>query len=387
MQKVLLDYNYYMMPEVIVSSSSKIGFTNWERILLALYAVVALFLVCRIVAAIARLIRLKIKSQKCNLGSMIFIETCENDAPFSFFNWIFWNNRIDSFSEQGQQIMKHEIYHVSQKHSFDVVFMEIICALGWLNPFYHLIKKELKAIHEFLADNYAAGRDQKLEYAEILVLQAISSCKKQLVNPFFDNQLKRRINMLTTNKKTTCQYLRKILVLPLLGVVSILFVISCKSKDANPHPSENESVKITDITIADTNSNEPVQIYPTDSDKVPDVTPNNPNKPEIYSKVEIDAGFPGGPAKWREFLQRNLRGEVPVDNGAPTGNYTVIVIFVVDKNGNVSDLKPLTKLGYGMEEEAMRVISRSGKWKPAMNNGKEVTAYRKQPITFQIVEQ
>ncbi len=103
--------------------------------------------------------------------------------------------------------------------------------------------------------------------------------------------------------------------------------------------------------------------------------------PDIFTKVEIDAEYPGS---WRSYLERNLDGQVAVDNSAPTGTYTVIIQFVVDVAGNVSDVKALTNVGYGMEQEAMRVIKRSGKWKPAFQNNREVKAYRKQPITFQV---
>ncbi len=105
---------------------------------------------------------------------------------------------------------------------------------------------------------------------------------------------------------------------------------------------------------------------------------------KIFYKVEIDASYVGD---WKKFLERNLTGEVPVDNGAVPGTYTVIIQFIVDAGGNVSDIKPLTSFGYGMEQEAMRVIKKSGKWNPARQNSQLVKAYRKQPITFQVLEQ
>ena len=108
---------------------------------------------------------------------------------------------------------------------------------------------------------------------------------------------------------------------------------------------------------------------------------------KIFEKVEIDAKYPGGNGAWKNFLERNLRGETPVDNGASPGAYTVIIQFVVDKKGNISDIKPLTNLGFGMEAEAIRVIKKSGRWTPAIQNGNNVTAYRKQPVTFQVMEQ
>lgn len=110
-------------------------------------------------------------------------------------------------------------------------------------------------------------------------------------------------------------------------------------------------------------------------------------EPEIFTKVEIDASYPGGPGAWRNYLERNLRPDVATENGAAPGTYTVLVQFVVDKEGNVSDIRPLSSVGFGMEAEAVRVLKKSGKWKPAFQNGREVKAYRKQPITFQILEQ
>lgn len=86
-----------------------------------------------------------------------------------------------------------------------------------------------------------------------------------------------------------------------------------------------------------------------------------------------------------KFLTTNLRGEVPVTNGAAPGKYQVIAQFVVDPQGNVSDAKVIKDPGYGMGTEAIRVIKTSGKWQPAMMNGKPVKAYRKQPITFVVI--
>ena len=105
---------------------------------------------------------------------------------------------------------------------------------------------------------------------------------------------------------------------------------------------------------------------------------------KIFDKVEIEAKFPGGDGKWRQYLERNCNAQVATDNGAPEGTYTTVVQFVVDKEGNISDVKSMTNHGYGMEEEAMRVIKKGPKWEPAVQNGRQVKAYRKQPITFQV---
>ena len=104
----------------------------------------------------------------------------------------------------------------------------------------------------------------------------------------------------------------------------------------------------------------------------------------IFEKVEIEASFKGGEGAWKKYLERNLNPNTPVDNGAPEGTYTVYVQFVVSKDGSISDVKALTNHGYGMEAEAIRVIKKGPAWVPAVQNGRQVNAYRKQPITFQV---
>lgn len=108
----------------------------------------------------------------------------------------------------------------------------------------------------------------------------------------------------------------------------------------------------------------------------PDYDPN-----EIVSFVEIQAKYDGN---WEGFLRRNLRPEVPVDKDAPAGRYRVEIRFVVDINGDISNVEAKTNNGYGMEEEAMRVIKKA-KWIPAYQNGRHVKAYRTQIIIFEVV--
>jgi len=102
----------------------------------------------------------------------------------------------------------------------------------------------------------------------------------------------------------------------------------------------------------------------------------------VFERVEIEAKFPGGDEAWIKYLQRTLNAGIPIDFGAPAGTYTVIAQFVVDKNGNISDVKALTRHGYGMEQEVLRVIRSGPKWIPAFQDGRNVKAYRKQPVTF-----
>ncbi|MBN9298864.1 MAG: energy transducer TonB [Filimonas sp.] len=106
-----------------------------------------------------------------------------------------------------------------------------------------------------------------------------------------------------------------------------------------------------------------------------------------FIPVQKEATFPGGLSEWRKFLERNLNSSVPVDNGAPTNTYTVLVSFVVDSEGNVSEIKAENDPGFGTAQEAIRVIKKSKKWIPALQNGKYVTYRQKQAISFKVNEE
>lgn len=149
-----------------------------------------------------------------------------------------------------------------------------------------------------------------------------------------------------------------------------------------PPVEELKDVKIADVNQEGIKDNEIPTPAVIDEGKQIVEEKKDEDENKIFDKVEIEASYPGGDAKWRQYLERTLNASTPVDNGAPEGNYTVQVQFVVDKEGNISDVRSLTNHGYGMEQEAVKVIQKGPKWIPAQQNGRQVKAYRKQPITF-----
>ncbi len=102
---------------------------------------------------------------------------------------------------------------------------------------------------------------------------------------------------------------------------------------------------------------------------------------KTFTKVEIESEYPGGTSAWQRYLNKSLRyPQEAIDNEVQG---TVVVQFIVDKEGLVSDVQAVS----GPEElrdEAVRVIKKSGKWTPAVQNGRQVKSYKKQPITFRL---
>ena len=456
---------------------------TWENISQLFYILVALVVLLRIIFSVLKIRRIIRNNPVEQLDKIHFVNTDEPGTPFSFFRWLFWNKKIELHSEKGEQIFRHELFHIEQKHSWDTIFMELLTVVFWINPFFYLIRKEIKAIHEFLADQFAVSANTKWQYAELLLMQALNT-NQHLVNPFFHNQIKRRIAMITTSKKPSHQYMRKMMVLPVAAIIIGLFAFSYKKKqeetflqssannktiadiiptnsiwlEGNINLSKNESdtVAPTNITVngkeftvnklsvegADHVHIESGRLYiNTTADRDTTVQPLivldgkkqaaedeilkklDPGAIEqvnvlkgpsailkygemgkngvieiitkkvkkqdgsdniIFDKVEVDPQFPGGALKWRQYLEKNLDASVPIKKRAPDGVYTVVVQFIVDKEGNISDVKALTNHQYGMEEEAVKVIKMGPQWLPAVQNGHPVKAYKKQAITFRI---
>jgi protein TonB len=148
-----------------------------------------------------------------------------------------------------------------------------------------------------------------------------------------------------------------------------------------------EDQVISTKTVESDNKQQIVQAPVEDKGTQVTEAPKSDDEDKIFTKVENEAAFPGGEAAWRRYLEKNLNASTPVDNGAPEGTYQVIVRFIVSKDGSISDVQAESKHGYGMEDEAVKIIKKGPKWTPALQNGRNVNAYRRQPITFVVQEQ
>jgi len=435
--------------EAVVSinkSTTKVDGFNWSQILLIAYIFITLLAFLRMIVSLIKITNLKRKYPVEKIDSISFYKTNEPGTPFSFFYGLFWNNKLELHSPKGQQIFRHEIFHIRQLHTVDVLFLKMVSALFWINPFFHLIKKETKAIHEFLADEFAIQSSDKWQYAELLLMQALQT-RHSIVNPFFHNQIKRRIAMIQNSTTTGKQYLRKLLTLPALAIVLALFAFNYKARrnekqqlqvstvtDTLPKNlsgtkllidkeneftiksdsiviKDNENTKDNDfkealiivngnrvlyqdfikktytagiMTIYPKNDAEAIKLY--GADAVNGVIEMKAvriiNNSASTTKIDTEAGFPGGDVAWRKYLTQNLNAATPVENGAPSGKYTVMILFQIDADGSVKDIKAITNHGYGMEKEAIRIIKKGPKWVPANQGGVNVSSYRKQPLTF-----
>jgi N-acetylmuramoyl-L-alanine amidase len=170
------------------------------------------------------------------MGPIRLFITTEPSAPFSFLNRIFWNDQLDMNSSLGRQVFRHELNHVRQRHSLDLLFLRPLTALCWINPFFHLIYREIKVIHEFLADNDAIAEGDRYQYAEGLVWQTVRNPPSSLLHTFsgktssrtfIQSPIKRRITMITKTSRNGL--LGRAMILPLLLLLCCAFAARLQS--------------------------------------------------------------------------------------------------------------------------------------------------------------
>jgi beta-lactamase regulating signal transducer with metallopeptidase domain len=203
--------------------------TTWQDVVFYSAISVSAFLLFVFAFNIFKIYQLKRRSAVVKMEGVDFIYTDLDQAPFSFLNNLFWKESIPIDEDFGKKIFKHELTHIHQKHTLDVLFCQIINSVLWMNPFNWLIQKELKAIHEFIADKEAVGNNNVDEFVQLL-LQAHYG--KHFLNPthaFYYSSIKRRLVMLTTTNNARFHFLRKVLVLPI--TFATIFTLSVSARE------------------------------------------------------------------------------------------------------------------------------------------------------------
>jgi len=160
-----------------------------------------------------------------------------------------------------------------------------------------------------------------------------------------------------------------------------------KEEEKPPEQEKLEDTKIGTVNQEGTKDDGITAPPVSDAGKgVVEAPKDNEDYDKTFTKVEIESEFPGGAAAWLRYLNKNLRYPDDAVNNEIQG--TVVVQFIVDKEGNVSDVQAIQGPDNGgLRDEAVRVIKKSGKWTPAVQNGRQVKSYKKQPIVFRLESQ
>jgi len=213
------------------------NFWNFGALILG---IVSFFLLAKLTLGLVKIHQLKKEFPKESIEGITFYNTNLHDAPFSFFRNLFWKKSILINSDLGKQILKHEMVHIEQKHSFDKLFVQIIQSLFWFNPIFYFIKKEITLIHEYLADKKAVKNADTRAFAQMLLASNFSGNVLPATSPFLSSNLKKRLKMLT-QKNTKYSYVRRILALPILFGVSFALLVNAKNIEIK---KQNKAIEV-----------------------------------------------------------------------------------------------------------------------------------------------
>ncbi|GHE70439.1 M56 family metallopeptidase [Roseivirga thermotolerans] len=270
-----------------------------------------------------------------------FLVSTDGTMPtFSFFNYLFWDNSQEHSEEQKEQIIAHERAHIDQKHSFDIIFIEVLKIIFWFNPLVYLYKQLLEEVHEYAADHAVVSKTGHSQYAHLLVSTVFNKMGLKYGSYFGKNKTLKRLDMMKKVARTN--YMKLLIPVPVMALLFFIF-----SFEALPV----EQVNVKNYTI------EPLA---NSMQEVP--------MPEI------------GIENWKQMLEESI--EYPEAAKVANTEGEVLVSFEVNQLGAIQNLKFHNRLGFDTEKAIINALQRSSRWKPAKANGNAVTSVIKLPIEF-----
>ncbi len=215
------------------------------KIILITGMIVAALMFC---AKVYTLIRLVYKNPKRWKSNILIIKLLNSASAFSFFHYVFLGDKLSP--ENRESILLHEMVHVNQKHSVDLLLFEIFRIVFWFNPLVYIYQNRIAELHEFIADDKAVKYQNKCQFYNQLLLQVFDTKQVSFVNPFFKQSLiKKRISMLSKAKSKQICMLKYALLVPMVCVM--LIYTSSYAQESVQTLSETIQVEDSDMSHDD----------------------------------------------------------------------------------------------------------------------------------------
>lgn len=396
----------------------------WSRILLWVYLVGVVVTLLKFLWSYIRLlhiIRTGRKEERNGYTLVIFDDV--RISPFSWQKYIVMGESGDA--DESNAVMVHELRHIASHHSADILIAQLYAIFVWYNPVSWLMIDELKTVHEYEADDAVIESGANLkEYQMLLIKKTAGARLPSLANSLNHSKLQKRITMMYQSKSRLAGKIGSLVLLPALAlgiaVVSspaVAAVITDASeatlvetthkvskKIDNPQTAVMPSAPARDATTNETtaatetkeeNNNQTIAVIKIDDpSSVSQETSENPDESPVlvvsgpakvvYSAVEKIAEFPGGMPAMMRWLSETIR--YPEDAFKNKVQGRVIVKFIVNADGSISDPTVVRGISPSIDNEAIRVIKAMPKWEAAENHGEKVASYFTIPITFQLTD-
>ncbi len=336
--------------EEIVIRSNRITFNetyilhNIFDSLKQVYVVVAIVLAFHFILNLISIFRkLRIKNSQFINGEKVIL-TEEPTLPYSFWNAIFINKTEFEMGKIPSELIAHEKAHLEQKHTLDILFIEILQIVFWFNPVIYVFKKAIKLNHEFLADEAVNKQFKSVKsYQSLLLDFASNNTAISLASNINYLITKKRLLMMTKKESKIKSPLKAFFTVVFSGLLLLIF--SHKSVAQNDDEKLKEGSHI------------------------------------VVDPIETQPEFPGGKEMFYKFIGENFKIPSEAEKNKVSGK--LYLQFIVEKEGTLSEIKVLKDLGYGLGNEAIRLLKLSKNWTPGSINGKPVRVLYSLPITIQ----
>ncbi len=338
-------------------------------------------------------------------GTTLVVVNDNDFSPVSWMKYIVMSE--EDYSSANEGILIHERAHIALGHSWDILFFDLMTVMQWFNPAIWLLKADLRAIHEYEADEavIAAGTDMR-EYQLLLVRKAVAQVRYQMANSLTHSTLKNRIKMMSSKKSSLYGALKALYVLPL---VAISLIANAETQyDYVAQEPEKVSIQADTIKIAyrgETDDKKPRPIYIVDgnlAESIDDIIPETIESINVIKvaeeiekvmkehnltgefdgiinvtlkkvdKFEATAvylpltmpKFEGGDEnQFSKWLNMNLM--YPAEAKAAKAEGRVYVSFTVKEDGSVADVKALNNVHPAIDAAVVKLVSSSPEWTPA----------------------
>jgi len=390
------------------------------------FLVICGVLLIRMIIGLCQILKYYFKSKKSIVEQIEVRTVSDLKNSFSFFKWIF----IDpSKFEKPRDIINHEMGHVKNYHSIDILFFNMLLIIFWWVPSIWMTLKEIRKIHEFEADAFAIKKSEE-SYIKTLVHSTLIAHGMGLASSFNDAPIFNRLNFIKKMKRKISRW-KVASIVSIMAITGVMFACEEKLESETQQILDNNS-KLFDsnevrsklaefeaanpedqFIIVETNLNDP-----SDLAKLKEVMPgqlkwthiqNNEGNSKMISIINIDAkgetgdgielaktdheknvfavvensaSFRGGIDAFKTFLKENLK--YPKEAFKKNIKGIVYLEFIVEKDGSLSDIKVAKGIGSGCDEEAIRVLENSPKWSPGTQRGVTVRQKLIQPISFRL---
>ena len=388
---VMVDYDFSQLGELTVNEPvvSVMPTDNQPSVILTtvLPVLFIIGMLATLVHTLISLIRIQLlihRSEKHPQEDGTVICVTGNTA-LSSFSWMHYivMNRSD-YEAHDAAILAHERGHIRLRHSWDLLFVDLLTALQWFNPAMWMLRSDLRAIHEYEADGevLSLGINAR-QYQYLLISKAAGIGGYSLANGISHSTLKNRINMMLHKKSNRTSLLKLFALVPIVGITLALNARTVNDYVYDGPQKQNPVKKGKKNTTIKVGTQEIKVTEASKDDKATTVTMNvvedeqNATDDKVFDVVENMPEFNGGMGALMQYLSDNIRYPEEKDIQG-----RVIVRFVVGKDGSISNAQVVKSVHPSFDAEALRIINNMPKWIPGTQNGKPVNVKYVVPINF-----